>query len=330
MLTAALFTACTEPPAYVHNSDNFELIQLADGIYACIHKVGGKAICNTGIIDNGEETLIFDSFLSPDVAKEMLIVVERLGLSPVKYLINSHYHNDHIRGNQVFPAGVKIISTRETADLIREWEPKNIEEESIYALPRFNYYDSLYRAFKGDTGSLDYQAIRMWKPYFETLARSHTEIQTRLPDFLIKESYSLEGPGRRAQLLVMGKGHTPSDLVLYLPDDKVLFAGDLVFNMNHPWVADGSISGWEMALEELQTLDATAIVPGHGPIGGKQTIAIMENYLSDLSRAAREMKEAGLSAQDASSQPIPEQYKNWLLGEFYPSNLRFALDQLAE
>ena len=128
----------------------------------------------------------------------------------------------------------------------------------------------------------------------------------------------------------MGKGHTPSDLVLYLPDDKVLFAGDLVFSMNHPWVADGSIRGWETALEELRALDATVIVPGHGPIGGKQTIVIMENYLSDLNRAAREMNEAGLGEQDASMQPIPEEYNDWLLGKFYPSNLRFVLKQLVE
>jgi len=103
-------------------SPNFELVKLADGVFACIHKFGGKAICNAGIIDNGRETVIFDTFLSPDVAKEMQAIIECCNLSPVHYVVNSHAHNDHIRGNQIFSEDVDIISTRRTAELIEEWE----------------------------------------------------------------------------------------------------------------------------------------------------------------------------------------------------------------
>ena len=95
-------------------SPNFDVFELADGVYACIHRTGGKAICNIGIVDQGTHTLIFDTFLSPFVAEEMKALVKYLKLPPVKYVINSHFHNDHIRGNQVFDSNAKILSTTKT------------------------------------------------------------------------------------------------------------------------------------------------------------------------------------------------------------------------
>jgi len=97
--------------AELPESKHFKLEKLADGVYATIHKIGGHAICNAGIIDLGGKTVIFDTFLSPTAAKELLKIVKELKLSPIAYVVNSHYHNDHIRGNQVFGDNVIIIST---------------------------------------------------------------------------------------------------------------------------------------------------------------------------------------------------------------------------
>lgn len=130
-------------------SQNFDLIELSDGVYACINKFGGKAICNAGIIDLGNETLIFDTFLSPDVAKELISIVEKYKLSPIKYVVNSHYHNDHIRGNQNFFKNIDIISTARTEQLIKEKEPIEIEAEKSYAPVRLAYYDSLLNNYSG-------------------------------------------------------------------------------------------------------------------------------------------------------------------------------------
>ena len=104
-----------------YHSTDFELKPLADGVFACIHKIGGRAISNAGIIDNGEATIIFDTFLDPCVAESFHDIVRTYGLSPVRYVINSHDHNDHVRGNQVFGEDVSIVSTPRTKALIAEW-----------------------------------------------------------------------------------------------------------------------------------------------------------------------------------------------------------------
>ena len=180
-----LTTACNNTKNFEYTSANFELVSLSEGVYALIHKLGGKAICNTGIIDNGSETIIFDTFLSPDTALEILHLVDTLNLSPIKYVVNSHWHNDHIRGNQVFPDSVKIISTKKTAEIIALREPIEIASEKQYAPLELKYYDSLLTNFRGEKTSRDYQEILMWKPYYEVLSESHKKVKTRLPNMSI-------------------------------------------------------------------------------------------------------------------------------------------------
>lgn len=302
-------------------SSNFDLISLAEGVYACIHKTGGKAICNVGIIDNGKETIIFDCFLSPEVAEEIPQVVKSYGLSPIRYVINSHFHNDHIRGNQVFSEEVKIISTKTTADLIAEIEPGEIAAEKEYAPQRYAMYDSLYRHFSGDTTSLEYMEIKLWRPYYQVLSKSHQEVETRLPDTFMDSILYLEGPERQVQLISKGPGHTPSDIVLYLPDDKVIFTGDLVFNQNHPFLGNGEIGPWKMWLAYMNTLDILTVVPGHGPLGNKDLIAQMKNYILDIEDLADEMKE---NESDPEAIDIPGKYQDWMLSRFFPVNVNFV------
>ncbi len=309
------------------DSVNFALVELDEGVYSCIHKFGGKAICNVGIVDNGQETIIFDSFLSPDVAGELLNAISSLNLSPIKYVVNSHFHNDHIRGNQVFPAEVRIISTTRTRELIEEVEPGQIAYEKENAPARLAYYDSLYHAFDGDKASREYQQILMWRPYYETLTNSHLKVKTRLPDLLVDSVLNLDGPDRRVQLISKGQGHTESDLILYLPDDEMLFTGDLTFNKCHPYVPHGDISKWKAWLDFMNSLDVTTVMPGHGQMGTGELIPTMKNYLLDLEASAKVLIDEKIDIETLEV-TVPEKYKEWWFDRFYEYNLRFAYESL--
>ncbi|MBT8258145.1 MAG: MBL fold metallo-hydrolase [Bacteroidia bacterium] len=307
-------------------SVNFEFIELEKGVYSCIHKFGGKAICNVGIVDNGKETIVFDSFLSPDVAEELLEALNEMNLSPVKYVVNSHFHNDHIRGNQVFSEAVKIISTARTSEIIEEEEPLQIAYEKENAPARLAYYDSLYKSFSGDTKSREYQQILMWKPYYEILSNSHLKVKTRVPDMFVDSIHNIDGPDRRIQLISKGQGHTESDLVLYLPDDDIIFTGDLVFNECHPYVPHGNISKWKAWLDFMNSLNVKTVMPGHGELSTETLITTMKNYLVDLENMAVELHEKDLSDISFDSIPLPVKYKDWWFDRFYSSNLRFAYE----
>ncbi len=318
---------CQTETAIKTKYDNFELVELGNGVYSCIHKFGGKATCNVGIVDNGSETFIFDSFLSPDVALELLNALESLDLSPVKYVVNSHFPNDHIRGNQVFSNEVKIISTSRTRELIEEEEPLQIAYEKENAPAQLAYYDSLYNSFNGDRKSREFQQILLWRPYYETLANSYLEVETRLPDMIVDSLYDLDGPDRRIQLISRGPGHSESDLIMYLPDDEILFSGDLIFNNCHPYVPHGDILKWSAWLDFMSSLDVSKVMPGHGPMGTRELIDRMKSYLRDLQISADIIAKSNTPIEDHDFS-IPERYEDWWFDRFYEYNLRFAYESL--
>ena len=316
-----LSVSCVDQTEKQFYSENFELIKLSEGVYSCVHKFGGTAICNAGIIDNGRETIIFDAFLSPDVSEELVELVNYLELSPIKYVINSHGHNDHIRGNQSFANDIDIIATKRTKEKIAREEPESILAEKGYANKRYQYFHKEIKEFKGDTTSRGYMELKMMEPYFKELSLSHKKIKTRLPNILINDKKEIRGPKRDIILMEFDSCHTESDLVMYLPKEKILFSGDIVFNKFHPYLADGNYINLKKSLVDLKEMDIDSIVPGHGNIGGKEILANMINYVQDLEDKIESMIDTNGNLDDLRSKPMLSQYKDWWLGSFYLSNL---------
>jgi glyoxylase-like metal-dependent hydrolase (beta-lactamase superfamily II) len=323
-----LYCSCQQKER-VPDSDNFNLVKLADGVYACINKTGGKAICNAGIVDLGDASLVFDPFLSPRVAEELHQTIHALGLPPVKYVVNSHYHNDHIRGNQVFPEDAQIISTTKTAQLIAEKEPQELAAEEGYAPKQLAFFDSLQQNFRGDTLSRDYQSIKMWRAYFEVLTESIGNIKTRVPTSFVDAKKIIEGPERQVTLLTFGKGHTESDLVMYLPDGKILFSGDIVFDGMHPYMPDGFPGAWMNYLDSLQKLEVNQLVPGHGDVTSAMALKQMKNYIGMVEAKAQELVDAGLQESAVDTVTIPAPFDTWWFDRFFFINMHFMYGQLS-
>jgi len=326
VLFIVILIACNREPA-LPVSVNFEVSRLADGVYALIHKTGGKAISNAGIIDLGDSTLIFDTFLSPSVAKEIPGIVNKLGLSPVKFVVNSHWHNDHIRGNQVFADDVKIISTRRTTELIEQNTPEHLAYEKVHAPARLAYYDSLLKSFKGDRNSREYQKILMWQPYYQVLTEENASVKTRLPDTFINKEKVIRGSKRSLTLFARGAGHTESDIILYLPGEKIVFSGDIVFKERNPYLADGNTDKLTEWLTFIVLLDPHLVVPGHGPPGDLRDVRIMFDYLDTLEKIAVQLLKENKPAEDGK---LPEPYDQWYYDRFTGWNLQFLMNNLKE
>jgi len=321
------FPSCQEPESVVE-STNFELVKLGDGVYACIHKIGGKAICNVGIVDLGDGTIIFDTFLSPPVAEEIPILVEKLGLSPIKYVINSHFHNDHVRGNQAFNSEVQIIGTSKTAELIASEEPRAITSEKNYAPVQLAYYDSLVNVFQGEKSSREYMNLMMWQPYFEAMVESHPVLKTRVPNQLFEGQKLIKGSKREVLLKAMGHGHTESDAVLYLPGEKILFTSDLVFIDMHPYLADGFPVEWVQVLDELIKLKPKTVVPGHGPVGNTDDLETMKTYLNVTENLALQFIKDSGNPKNLDRVEIPDPFSEWWFENFFYTNLKFLYNRI--
>jgi glyoxylase-like metal-dependent hydrolase (beta-lactamase superfamily II) len=293
-------------------SDHFVVKKIRNGIFAAIHKEGGAAIGNAGIIDLGDTTLVFDTFISPVAAKDLHEAAKSLTGSSVSYVVNSHYHNDHIRGNQEFP-NAQIISTAKTLTLLKTTGKEELASDQNNAPQRYQHYLAEMRKNK-DQAAQD--QIRFWLDYYRVIADSLDDLHICLPQRTFNDHLTLSGSARSVELFSYGGGHSGSDAFLFIPDESVLFLSDLLFVNSHPFLADGHPENWISILEKIKTLDATILVPGHGPVGSKTDLDLLITYIQMMENTSR-------TAATGETHELPPPFDTWALYPFYPINLGF-------
>jgi len=307
--------------AQLPESKHFQIESLADGVYAAIASEQGYAICNAGIIDIGGKTIIFDTFISPSAAKDLLKVAKQLTSHEVSCIVNSHYHEDHIRGNQVFSPSVDIISTTWTREAITQNEPKEIqwEKENI---PQGIIDAQLKLAAEKDPKKRRELAFLI--VYYKAIIESHPQLKTRLPNITFEPPKLVIHGTQRTVELHSFVGHTASDLVLYLPDEKIAFMSDLLFINIHPYLPSGFPERWKESLSMAEALGIQTTVPGHGPVGRSADLSVMTQYIQSLENIVANMVKSGRSMEEVSLQPIPSQFETWLLffDNFFVANLQ--------
>jgi len=306
-------------------SKHFRLERLADGLYVSIASDTGAATCNAGIVDLGDRTLIFDPFLTPTAAEDLRAAAAQLTNRPVAYVVNGHYHNDHIRGNQVFSADTDIISTTLTRELIAtkgvdeiRWDTRNSPEQLHVFEERL----------KTETDANTRKDIAFWVGYHRSIIESLPTLELRLPNRTFDKRLVFHGSRRTAEVITFGGGHTESDSILYLPAEKIAFMGDLLFIGCHPYLADGDPQEWLRSLAQIELLGLETLIPGHGRVGTSDDLALMRQYITELEELAAEVVKAEGSADQAAEQAIPPRFESWRFARFFPTNMRFLHERI--
>jgi cyclase len=307
------------------SSKNFSVQQLAPGVWAAIQNdKGGHAICNAGIVDLGDKTLVFDAFINEDAASDLKQTAEQLTKHHVAFVINSHYHDDHIRGNQSFVPGASIISTEWTKNEMQKSEP----EEQDWA--KKNIAGRLKKAkqqLQSSTGKEKEEAL-MWVGYYEAISQSLPQLKTILPGITFKDSLWIYGSKTNVLLLECTNGHTGSDLVMLLRKERIAFMGDLLFVLRHPWLGDGDPDSWKQHLQRFYNDTAlNKFVPGHGPVAGKEKLKTLIQYINDLEQLTADAVQKGEPDSVFEKTVILPQYKDWWYGRFYSANLSFLYER---
>lgn len=301
----------------------FTIDFLADGIYAAIAKPGTGAMGNAGIIDLGDQTLVFDTMYTPQAGQALHDTAVQLFNRPVSLVINSHFHLDHVGGNQSFPNAV-IISTDQTRTLMLE----RTQQFLSFAQAHPEYPESVQASLEQQTDERKRQELSI---QLGDLLAMDTALLTLVPSpatISYDGSLTLHGSKRTAVLTAMGNGHSPCDTVLYLPKDEVMLAADLLFVHSHPSVQSGNVSEWIQILDRLGQEAFHTVVPGHGPVADKQALQSLQCYLTELLTQARLLSEKQVPLDAASSIPVPDVYQTWTLASLYERNLRHLLQQM--
>jgi cyclase len=305
-------------------SRHFDLRPLADGVWAAIHRAGGWAVGNAGIVDLGGATLLFDAGLTPEVGADLADAACALTGRPATFVALSHFHNDHIRGAQALPSA-QLIASETTRALIDTLGRAELASDLEHAADQLVATRALGDA--DDPVRRRYAAY--FVPYWEGLVASAPNVTLRLPDVTFGDRLLLHGTRRSVELRSWGAGHTPDDVVLLLPDDGVVFCSDLLFVGCHPYLADGDPDGWAAGLDRLAHVAASRFVPGHGEVGTVADVRALADHLGALRATAERMSETGVSPDDLDGLVPTDASAGWDFAfPFYRSNLRFLLRRL--
>ncbi|MDI1237322.1 MAG: MBL fold metallo-hydrolase [Polaromonas sp.] len=252
-----------------------------EGVSALGSPANQNFISNAGFVVTPAGVVVIDALGSPALASRLIAEIRKVTPQPVTHVIVTHYHADHIYGLQTFKElGARIIAHRGAQA----------------------YLNSETARLRLETSR---QELAPW-----------IDAQTRLveADEWIDNDKELVVGGVRFQIKHVGPSHTPEDLAVFLPSEKVLFAGDLVFRSRIPYVGQADSRHWIVALDNLLAFDTAVIVPGHGPLSSeaRKDMQLTRDYLVYLRKA---MGEAARNLE-----PFDEAYKatDWTQFEHLP------------
>jgi cyclase len=312
----------------IPESEHFRIEQMADGVYAVIHIDGGAAIGNAGIIDFGDRTLVYDSLFTPQAAEDLRAAAEALFDRPIHMVIDSHWHNDHIWGNQVFEADTDIISTEETRRMYIETRGHGAYDEFM-AAAEVNL-ETTKAELEAAQDEPQRREIKMWVDYHQAVVDAKPVLQHRPPNLTFDRRLLFHGTDRSAALIPFENGHTESDAVLFLPQERIAFMSDLLFIGHMPYLGGGNPESLLHALETVSALEPRMLLPGHGPVGTAESLSVLAKYVRTLDGLARKMVEDGVAEDTIDEMAIPEPYGDWLLAAFFPVNMHFLYQRWLE
>ncbi len=241
-----------------------KLTRIADNVYAYVDtKQSSKNNsfgANAGIIIGRDGIAVVDTLVSAKEAKRFIKAIKSVSKKPIKYVINTHYHLDHAFGNSEFAKlGAVIIAQENNKQAMIKSAEATLKDIGQFGLTMED--------MKGT-------AIA-----YPTLSYGD-RITIDLGNQLIELRHALVS-------------HTDGDTLVYLPDKKILFTGDILFTNYHPFLAEGNIESWCTELDELQAMDVEKIIPGHGPLSGKQDLTTMKQYLLQFDQQAKAIAAQG-------------------------------------
>jgi len=306
-------------------SIHYKLEKLADGIYAAIHNnESGYAICNAGIIDLGNKTIVIDPFISPIAARDLKQDAESLTGKPVSLVINLDPHSDHTSGNQVFVPGADIIGTPNTRKYIEDHFYKEFE---YYKKAAPQELLQIQRQLKEASGNEKAELI-LWEAEYKAIIASLPELKMTLPNITINDTMIIYGSKRRIVIIPTGTGHTNGDMIAYIPEENIIFLSDQLFVKSHPYFGDGDPESLKNNLKQIIALNPAIAVPGHGPVGDVNSISMMIDYIETLTGMVNEEIQKGTDENKIMELPMPEKYSDWLISSFYKLNLKFLYHKL--
>ena len=253
------------------------MVEVGPKVWAYVQATGETGISNSGLIVGHEAAVVVDALMVPSMTRPLVAAIKKTTRKPVSQLINTHHHLDHTGGNRFFK-GATIVATEKCREAL---------------VPGFPPVPLLQR-------------------FMPRFAREFPLLKVALPAVTFETGMVIRDGDREIHLWHPGvPAHTAGDAAVFLPKERVLFAGDIAFHYVTPLAFQGHVGNWIKAADRLLGYDAAVIVPGHGPIGAQEDLRRMRDYLALVRREAKKRFDAGMPEEAAAHDIKLGVYASW-------------------
>ena len=291
----------------VSGAHRFE--KVTDGVYYATASGTMNVGANSPIIVDDDEVLVIDSQITPAAARALVADLRAITSKPVRYVVDSHYHYDHAHGNQIFTPDAQVIGHDNT----RRRMLTNVLEQYTYLSsvePIPARVESLKQRIAQEADPQQKAALERQVANSLAYLEQVKETKVTPPNLTFDATMTLVRGGREIRLLYLGRGHTDTDVVVYLPRERIVCTGDLMESVVS-YMGDSYPEDWIATLERLKGLDFETVMPGHGVVfKGKAKIEAFQNYLRDVNTQVAALRKQGLSADEAAQKVDVTAYRN--------------------
>ena len=251
---------------------------------------------NAGFVVGEESVLVVDCLDSPERGRELLAGIARVTDKPIKQVVLTHAHYDHVVGNQAMPKDVKIYATQDAG----RWLINRLKKDRLLLGPSGG----------GIHGTIGMRSVRE-------------------PTMPIEKRTDLDLGGVKVSLVPVGDCHAVGELVVRVESEKVLYTGDLVWSACLPNISAGSTFRWIGVLARMGKLEVEHVIPGHGKPGKAELLAAQRHYLMELRSTIKHLARNKVEVEKiVSALTIPEEYAEYANAAYWPKNIRFVYNEL--
>jgi cyclase len=268
------------------------LSEVGNGLYAYLQPTGTWGYSNAGLITSGDASMLVDTLYTLSLTEEMLATMKDAvpAAASIDGLINSHADGDHTYGNQLLE-GIPIIATEAAAaDMAVDFTAEQLRA---------------VLANSDNLGAGGRFLQRIMAPF------DFSGIGLTLPTRTFTGTLQLKVGDKAVELIDVGPAHSLGDLIVHVPEDRVVFLADLLFVGGHPAVWAGPIGNWIAVCDRVLGMDVDVVVPGHGPLTDKAGVTEFRDSLAFVESEAEGMFEAGLTVEEAARTIDLSPYAHW-------------------
>jgi cyclase len=337
-LLLCLFVPLTlTPRAARPQAKKFDVVKLAEGVYAAVRRdPPGFAVESNSLFVIGDDgVIVVDAQSNAAATRETLAALRALTDKPVRVVVNTHWHDDHVVGNQVYQEafpGVQFVAHAATRAYLpaagaanrRKWHEGGLSQfiQMLRDLVKDN--KSLGGGALDDEERASYLSDISLGEGYMTVPAAYEPL---LPTVTLEDKLTLYQGTRAVEILFLGRGHTSGDLVVRLPRENIVAAGDLlVWPVPLVGSDQSHVSDWAATLEKLTALKPAVILPGHGPLMRDDSYARQVARLMDsVSRQTRAAVVRGETLESARKSVKLDEFRKLFAGESHLRNTLFTM-----